>query len=150
MSRTTTCIRTSAALIGRRSVVRGPLLLACVLVALSVGGAGLAPAAQASISVGFQSFSAGGGHNCGVRGNDTITCWGSSLYGESSPPAGTFKSVSAGWYFTCAVRTDDTVACWGYNNFGQSSPPVATFKSVSAGKQHTCAVRTDDLSLIHI
>ena len=55
------------------------------------------------------------------------------MYGQATPPAGTFTQVSAGMYHTCGVRTDGTLACWGNNNSGQATPPGGTFTQVSAG-----------------
>ena len=44
----------------------------------------------------FQTVSAGGYHSCGLRADDTITCWGSDNYGQAAAPAGAFQTVSAG------------------------------------------------------
>ncbi|MDF2696387.1 MAG: putative family exoprotein [Labilithrix sp.] len=82
-------------------------------------------------------------HTCGVRPNGTVACWGSSGYGQTTAPAGTFTSVSAGTNHTCGVKTDGTVACWGSNGYGEATAPAGTFTSVSAGSAHTCGVKTD-------
>jgi hypothetical protein len=82
------------------------------------------------------------GHACGVRGDGTISCWGSNSWGQSSPPAGTFLEVSAAEVHTCAVRTNGTLACWGYNGDGRGSAPAGTFTHVSAARAHTCAIRS--------
>ena len=89
------------------------------------------------------SLSAGGYHNCGVRSDQTLTCWGHAYYGEATPPSGTFTQVSAGDYYTCGVRTDETLTCWGANDYGRATPPSGSFRQVSAGDLHTCGVRTD-------
>ena len=96
----------------------------------------------------FQSISAGGNHNCGVRTDGVVECWGSdtSFDGETSsgkatPPAGLFRSVSTGGQHTCGIRTDGTAACWGSDKYGQSTPPKGAFASVSAGGKHTCGLR---------
>lgn len=62
----------------------------------------------------FLSVSTGGMHTCGIRADQTVSCWGSNHDGQTSAPSGTFKSVSAGYDFTCAVRVDGTMLCWGY------------------------------------
>ena len=92
----------------------------------------------------FKAVSAGDGHSCAVRIDDTITCWGWNNLGQTDAPSGTFKTVSAGGGHSCAFRTDDTITCWGNNASGQADAPSGTFKTVSAGGAHSCAVRTDD------
>ena len=94
----------------------------------------------------FKAVSAGGGHSCGIRTSDTITCWGFSwrVEWQVDEPTGGFKAVSAGGDHSCGVRTDDTITCWGDNQYGQVDAPTGSFKAVSAGGSHNCAIRTDD------
>jgi hypothetical protein len=99
--------------------------------------------AGAQCLLAWKSVSSGGSHTCGVRADNSVTCWGGNRYGQTTPPAGTFASVSAGKHHTCGVNTRGTVACWGRNDYGQSRPLAGTFASVSAGYWHTCGVRTD-------
>ena len=107
--------------------------------------------------------SAGTWHSCGVRTDDTITCWGSNQHlawikgpdgtrsykwradGKLDAPAGRFLSVSAGGTHSCGVRTDQTVVCWGDDISGQADAPAGRFTMVSAGlgSLHSCGVRTD-------
>ena len=92
----------------------------------------------------FKAVTAGD-HVCGLRTNDTITCWaGLNQYGQADAPAGTFKAVAAGDYHTCGLRTDNTITCWGSNEYGAADAPAGTFKAVTAGRSNTCGVRTDD------
>ena len=91
----------------------------------------------------FKAVSAGGFHSCGLRSDDTITCWGNNGAGRTDAPAGVFKAVSAGGFHSCGLRSDDTITCWGNNGFGQVYVPTGTFKAVTAGNQHTCGLRTD-------
>ncbi len=91
----------------------------------------------------FASVSAGASHNCGVKTDGSVACWGQDLFGEGTPPAGEFISVSAGGPHTCGVKTDGSVACWGDDTLGQATPPAGEFISVSAGGPHTCGVKTD-------
>ena len=91
----------------------------------------------------FASVSAGWQHNCGVRRDGSVACWGHNGDGRAAPPAGEFASVSAGSVHTCGVRRDGSVACWGWNRYGQATPPAGEFASVSAGNLHTCGVRRD-------
>ena len=88
----------------------------------------------------FKAVSAGSGHSCGIRSDDTIVCWGKN----SSGPVGGFKSVSAGRDHSCGIGSDDTVVCWGSNLVGQTDAPVGGFKAVSAGGLHSCAVGSDN------
>ena len=91
----------------------------------------------------FVSVSAGMAHACGVRGDDTLVCWGHDHFGQATPPAGTYAAVSAGARHTCGVRSDGTLACWGDNSYGQATPPQGRFAAVNAGSLHTCAVETN-------
>ena len=60
----------------------------------------------------FQSVDAAA-HTCGLKTDGTVVCWGENIYGQATPPDGTFSLVSAGGLHTCAVTTGGTVACWG-------------------------------------
>ncbi len=66
----------------------------------------------------FRSISIGGSHvqfGCGVRTDDTLSCWGHDSSGRARlvPPAGEYKSVSAVDGHACAIKMDGTVDCWG-------------------------------------
>ena len=89
------------------------------------------------------TVSAGEYHNCGVRTDGTLACWGKNEYGQAAAPTGTFTQVTAGRWHTCGVMTDGTLACWGHNGWGQAVPPAGTFSQVSAGYWHNCALMTD-------
>ncbi|MCJ7509566.1 MAG: RCC1 domain-containing protein, partial [Dehalococcoidia bacterium] len=80
----------------------------------------------------FSQVSAGGYHNCGVRTDGTLACWGAHGDGRTTPPAGTFSQVSAGGYHNCGVRTDGTLACWGAHGYGRTTPPSGTIVIVKA------------------
>ena len=92
----------------------------------------------------FKAVAAGGLHSCGLRTDNTITCWGHNIYGQADAPSGSFKAVTAGGGHSCGLRTDDTIVCWGYNEDGQTDAPSGAFKAVSAGELHSCGLRTDD------
>ena len=99
----------------------------------------------------FKTVSAGNQHSCGVRVDNTITCWGTNEYGQADAPVGVFKTVSAnGWFpsqhphHSCGVRVDNTITCWGDNRWGQTDTPAGEFKTVSAGGLHSCGVRVDN------
>ena len=109
----------------------------------------------ASVAAGWSSVAVGAFHNCAIRTDGTVACWGQQTdaagvnKGKADPPPGKFQSVSAGLDHTCGVRTDGTLACWGANTayfgslVGQATPPPGEFQSVSAGIFHTCGVRID-------
>jgi len=107
-----------------------------------VVGLALMGAAPASAAPHVQ-VSAGGGHTCAVKLDQTLVCWGLNNDGQATPPAGTFSAVSAGSLHTCAIRTDATVACWGHDDEGSTVPPTGGFTAVSAGGAHTCGIRTN-------
>ena len=92
----------------------------------------------------FKAVSAGEYHSCGLRADDTITCWGDNSAGQTDAPAGAFKAVSVGEYHSCGLRADDTITCWGSNGSGQTDAPAGAFKAVSAGTYHSCGLRADD------
>ena len=108
------------------------------LAAFLVTSPGRVDEAEATFIEGaFSQVSAGRYHNCAVKSDRTLVCWGFNSHGQSTPPEGTFMQVSGGQYHTCGVRTDGTLACWGANSQGQSIPPAGTFTQVSGGSHHT-------------
>ncbi len=87
-------------------------------------------------------ISAGMEHVCGVRGDETLACWGSNSNGESTPPEGAFLSVAAGTNLSCGVTTAQEVVCVG--GFGpEYIPPAGSYQQVSLGMTHVCAIETE-------
>ncbi|MFH1173689.1 MAG: LamG-like jellyroll fold domain-containing protein, partial [archaeon] len=100
----------------------------------STGGNALNPQ-LINDSAAYLTVSAGYGHTCAVRANDSqIMCWGSNGYGRlgNGSSGGTnpnpapindsaaYLSVSARAYRSCGIRTNDSqVLCWGVNDYGQ-------------------------------
>ena len=95
-------------------------------------------------SGGFTAVAAGVSHSCGLRTDNTLTCWGSNHYGEADVPAGAFKAVTAGGSHTCGLRTDNTITCWGSNHYGQTDAPAGAFNAVTASRRHSCGLRTNN------
>ncbi len=101
-------------------------------------------------------------HTCALRPDMTVVCWGSDVYGQSSPeklrdrddkplpPEDLlFTSISAGGSHTCGLRPDRTLLCWGDDSEGQSTPLVRAvgdmFVAIDSGALHSCAIRDDNV-----
>jgi alpha-tubulin suppressor-like RCC1 family protein len=112
-------------------------LLLVVLFSASAAGAQLP---------GYTQVSAGDLHNCALREDGTVNCWGANGYGQAKDPGDIyFTQVSAGGSHTCGIlKSSGAIHCWGYNFSGQAPNNVeGVFTQVSAGTNHTCALRPD-------
>ena len=92
----------------------------------------------------FQTVSAGWPYSCGLRADNTITCWRNDSNEQAYAPAGLFQAVSAGDQFWCGLRADNTLICLGANYYGQLDAPAGPFQAVSAGNIHACGLRADN------
>jgi hypothetical protein len=113
-----------------------PALLAVLLFASS---------AQAQLP-GYTQVSAGDLHNCALREDGTVNCWGANGYGQAKDPGDLyFTQVSAGGSHTCGIlKSSGAIHCWGYNFSGQAPNTVdGVYAQVSAGTNHTCALEPD-------
>jgi alpha-tubulin suppressor-like RCC1 family protein len=111
-------------------------------------------------------------HNCAIRSDGQVVCWGDNGVGQLGDGTTTSASVpvnvrglskysiavSAGEVQSCAVSAAGGVKCWGRNLFGEvgngnpSTYSVLTpeqvvglssgVKTVVSGRQHTCALTT--------
>ena len=54
----------------------------------------------------LHAFTVTGG-TCGLRTDDTITCWGLDTFGQTDAPTGSFTTVTAGGEHSCGLRTDE-------------------------------------------
>jgi alpha-tubulin suppressor-like RCC1 family protein len=115
-------------------------------------------------------IAAGASHSCALRGDGTVSCWGSNSGGALGD--GTFLAsttnasvvglsnavaVKAGFSFTCALKSDASVNCWGSNSSGQLGATSSASASASAlavsglsdavaiavGQRHACAIRSN-------
>lgn len=90
---------------------------------------------------------------CGVRADNTVTCWGQDRYlrnvaaidTTAEPmPQSSLLQVASGPQHACALRADQTITCWGDNTKGQLNVPGGRHTRVVAGIDFSCAVRTDE------
>lgn len=90
----------------------------------------------------FVSMAIGHAHGCGIRSDQTIECWGSSLYGRTDAPTeGSFIQVAAGGRSSCAIRENQDAICWGADGDGQLEVPSGEkFSSIVVGDKHTCGL----------
>jgi alpha-tubulin suppressor-like RCC1 family protein len=118
----------------------------------------------------WQSVSAGAAHECAIKQDGTLWCWGDNTFFESAPlgngqaattptqplPGTAWAGVSCGDGFTCGIQVSGRLFCWGDNVQGQSGiggeslqrPDEDIDKNVlwsvvAAGDFHACAVRRD-------
>ena len=132
------------------------------------------PGQVSSLGNGVQSISAGAFHNCAIKTDQTVWCWGyggNGQIGDGSKTdrltavqvtnlGGPATAVSAGNVHTCARRADATMWCWGNNDLGAIGDGSATTRpspanvytlsthvaTFAAGDESTCAI-LDDSSL---
>jgi len=118
-----------------------------IISAIYAGGADFTASSGTVIQkviYGFSTVSAGYYHNCGVKSDGTVGCWGMNTSGSTILPGGTFLQVSAGRDHTCGVKSDGSAACRGNNLYGQAPDiPAGQFVQVSAGYYYTCGVKDD-------
>ena len=89
-------------------------------------------------------ISAGAGHACAIKVDDSLTCWGDDSNGQSSPPPDAVLDVTAQEEDGCAIRLDGTLSCWSADDpwltdGAPEPPPDGTFTKVDG----QCAIRTD-------
>lgn len=83
---------------------------------------------------GVIALAAGRYHNCALKADGTVACFGQNSENELGTASVASQSVAAvtvaglshvvaiaagSGYFTCALKSDATVACWGSNDSGQ-------------------------------
>ena len=67
----------------------------------------------------FTQISAGAFHNCAIKIDGTLACWGLDNHGQAVSESGLFNSVSAGLNHTCGIMANGSFLCWGENAYGQ-------------------------------
>lgn len=60
---------------------------------------------------------------CGIKTDDTLSCWGSQPPVNNNPPAWTYRELAIGQFGSCAVKiSDNLIYCWGDNTFNELYP----------------------------
>ncbi len=83
---------------------------------------------------------------CGIRLDDTVTCWGNNNGNmvQGVPPGLKAKKVAVGSSHACAIRTDDTAVCWGSAADGRTTVPSGAIKDIAASDVGNCVVKSDN------
>jgi hypothetical protein len=108
----------------------------------------------------FSEVSSGEAHNCAIREDGSLVCWGYDFFGQATVPEldpewYDFVQVSSGGYHTCAVVECTPPPgqfcilanglCWGNDDDGQATPyPGAVYDHIVAGRYHSCGLKTDN------
>lgn len=126
------------------------------------------PTSSAFPEMRFRLVAAGGSHNCALRLDARVLCWGWNDFGQlgNNTTVGirtpleivggrSFTNVTAGAAHSCAVEAGGTAFCWGLNSSGQlgdgslitrlGPATVAgghSWARLSAGDRHTCGLTT--------
>ena len=103
-----------------------------------------APPSAADEVVEVSSLDVGTKHGCAVMSDQSVSCWGSDVDGQGTPPNGSFTQLATGTDFTCGLKTDQSLACWGQGQDGRTSPPAGSFVHVSTGYHNACAIGATD------
>jgi alpha-tubulin suppressor-like RCC1 family protein len=129
------------------------------------------PVQENTLATDWAQLSTGSYHNCALKNDGRIFCWGGNGNGElgnnsasgslvpvqENTAATDWAQVSAGSYHTCAVKKAGRIFCWGRGTEGQlgnnstsgSLVPVQEYTAandwaqVSAGTYQTCAMKND-------
>ena len=89
-------------------------------------------------------MSAGGSYTCGIRTDETVSCWGINPAAGIGSPDGEFTALGTGDLATCGLRTDRTITCW--QRYGQPlrhSPSEGEYTTLTARGEFYCAIGTD-------
>ena len=100
---------------------------------------------QTRLRAAFKAVTAGESHACGLRTDNTITCWGWNITwtGRRACEGELQSRHRRRIEHACGLRTDNTITCWGWNQHGQADASTGSFTAVTAGGNRTCGLRTD-------
>ena len=115
-----------------------------------------------------KQVSAGGGHTCAIRNDNTVWCWGRNDYGQLGNNTATDSTVpvqvvgvsnataiGGGDLFACALEDSGAVWCWGRNDAGQLGngasdsrtavqvQGITGAKQLTVGSSHACVLAAD-------
>jgi hypothetical protein len=96
--------------------------------------------------LGSASSSGGIGHQCALKFDGSVECWGSDEHGETTVLNGLVaKQIAVGYAHSCALKIDGTVKCWGNDKHGGTTVPNGLVaKQVAAGEGFSCALKMDN------
>ena len=114
------------------------LPIALAIAALLLAALTLAQAATPGSAGRYLALDAGGEHQCTLRDDGVIRCWGGNSAELRDVPEGRYAAVGAGAWHNCAIRRGrGEVVCWG----SDSNAPDGAFSDVAVGWQFACGVR---------
>ena len=90
----------------------------------------------------YVAVAAGGHHNCALRPDGTVTCWGDDRLGQLQAPLGAFSAIAASTNQTCGLRPDRQAECWGAGGH-RAFPFAGPLTDLAAGIHALCALRPD-------
>lgn len=110
-------------------------------------------------------ISSGSTHQCALKGNGTVWCWGTNSFGELGDGSNYYAKkpqlvpgisgaidIDVNYSTSCAILSDHSVKCWGLNVgkiFGDNSeknlsprtvPNLSNVKVLSLGRTFNCAL----------
>jgi hypothetical protein len=91
-------------------------------------------------------------HACAIKPDDTVTCWGDDVGGNTQVPAdlGPVKDLAVATFNSCAIKLDGTPVCWGTKNYSDDPsrahpmPPGLKLKGIRAKMASYCGLQLDD------
>ena len=98
----------------------------------------------------FTRVSAGDYYTCGIRADETVSCWGINPVAGidvAGPAAGEweFTALATDDLATCGLRTDRTIGCC-WQRYGQPLrhlPSEGEYTTLTARGEFYCAIGTD-------
>ena len=114
-------------------------------------GSGEVPAQVMAPEGTFKAVASGSTHNCAIRTDGSLHCWGDLPVEPQIDPDARFVFVDVGWTNTCALTEDGTPHCWGgsWGGYAQLNDnhdihyPTDKFESISAGAEHHCGITSE-------